>query len=681
MKKKLLLRILIILAGLIMACLIILPGLARKYVVDHGKELLGRKISINRIKLNYFTSTVRIIGFKMFEADEKETFVSFDLLKVNLQPLNLVRNELVIEQVLLEGFFANIIQQDSTFNFDDLVAFHTADADSTENDTTPSEPLQFRVSNIELKQSNFIFDDRKVNKSTHLRDFSLFVPLIAWNQEDQSEAGMKFTFANGGYFESSLRIDPVEGDYRADIAIQNLRLDAFQEYMSYYSGIDSIHGIFNTQLRLQGNIKRFEESLVSGRTEIRDIVLTDPQGIKFLGAEKIHLGIKNIDYAHSRYEIDSLILTGPYVHFILGDSTDNLSEMFSYPMDETTLTDEAVSGTAAIHAADTVYFSLDAFMIRNGVVDYTDNLTGEPFNYHLSRIELQAGSITSDAGWIDLYSSMLLNDRGTLEAKVGLDPADPVKNISLDYVISGFLLSDLNIYSRFYMGFPILLGDMYYKSETRITEGQLTSENKLVMTDVELGKKGGGLYDIPVKLALFILKDRNGVINLDVPVRGDLNDPRVKLGKIIWNTFKNLIVKVATAPFDILAGSIGADPKDLEMIEFDFMDTTLTAGRKNQLDLLLKLEQEKAGLEIEMVYFNDRKLEGEIISQESGISDEAAIRQYLDLLEDSRFGIMKRYLHSVNDSTSVSVVISSPQDPKNLGTRPVFRINYSMKEE
>ena len=94
------------------------------------------------------------------------------------------------------------------------------------------------------------------------------------------------------------------------------------------------------------------------------------------------------------------------------------------------------------------------------------------------------------------------------------------------------------------MGFPIVYGDMYYKSHTEIIKNQLTSENKLIIQNAELGDKTGGLYDLPMKFALFLLEDKNGIINLDIPVRGDLDDPTVSVGKIVWNTFKNLIVKV-----------------------------------------------------------------------------------------------------------------------------------------
>jgi hypothetical protein len=231
------------------------------------------------------------------------------------------------------------------------------------------------------------------------------------------------------------------------------------------------------------------------------------------------------------------------------------------------------------------------------------------------------------------------------------------------------------------MGFPIVYGDMYYKSITEITGGQLNSENRLIMTDVELGDKGDGLHDLPLKFALFLLKDREGVINLDVPVRGNLNDPQVSVGKIVWTTFKNIIVKVAAAPFDALAGLVKADPKDLESIEYDYMDTVLTDNRQKQLDLLLDLEQKKEGLGIELIYFNDADKEKEHIKKAKKLEDEEEIIALAETVKSARIQSLLNYLVSASDSTSIKVTESKDIDPANTGIKPVFRIEYSMAEQ
>ena len=153
-------------------------------------------------------------------------------------------------------------------------------------------------------------------------------------------------------------------------------------------------------------------------------MMTDTSGNKFIGAEQVDIGLKNIDYIHSRYELDSLILTGPYLHFILWDSTDNITQAFLYSQDETFAGTE-VADTSLADTSGLLYYSVDKFIIRNGTVDYTDHLTDQPFDYHLTEIGLEADSITTDMKRVSLLSQMLLNGRGVLKAKATFDPNRP----------------------------------------------------------------------------------------------------------------------------------------------------------------------------------------------------------------------------------------------------------------
>jgi len=722
MSKKIIFRILIALIAIIIIILILLPGIVKRYAINHSKELVGRQIEMDKLKLNYFTGMVRIIDFKMYEADDQTEFVSFDTLIVNLEPFQFIVNEFVMESFYLKGLKTNIILYDSTFNFDDLIAFHASEEDTLTSDTTASEPFHFQLSNIELKGAEFYFDDRPIDKIIRLKDISFFIPFIGWNQEERSEAGLRFAFKNEGYFESSINVDPIGGDYDAEITIYHLYLKTFQEYVANFAKVNAIDGIFNSQINIAGNINEAEKSLVSGYVEILDFIMEDQQNKKFLGTKRLDCVLQEIDQANMSFIIDSVILTEPYVYFELDTASNNYFEIFnlSSESDDSTETAEITLDTTSSESSDSIYWAVNFIQIREGIVDYTDNLTGIPFDYHLSEITLDSDSIKSTSEWIDLYSQMLLNKRGILKAEVGVDPSNPLE-IKLDYLITDFQLGDLNIYSRHYMGFPVIYGDMYYKSETEIRNGQLTSENKLVIKNVELGNKSGGLYSLPIKFALFLLKDRYGVINLDIPVRGNLNDPQVRIGKIIWTTFKNLIIKVAAKPFDMLSGLLKVDPKDIQSIEFDYKDTILTAEKQRQLDLLLELEQKKEGLGIELVYFNDMEIEKEILAldevgklfyTETNLdywANEDVFRQYVktllpnDTLEvtkaclqiadislvdslaklfsDSRYTTINNYLLSVNDSTTIRSSISNPNAPKNAGSKPLFEIKYSMSEE
>ncbi len=718
MKKKILFLTLGFFILLIAVSLLLLPGIARRYAIKHSKELVGRQIELTSLRVNYFTAKILMTDFILFEADGQDEFVSFDTLLIRLKPFKLLKDEFVMDRFYISGLTAKVIQYDSTFNFDDLVAFHSSEGDTAITDTASSASFKFHLSNIEFKHSQLEFDNRSLGDTKMLSDISFFIPYIGWNQSEKSEAGLRFSFRDEGYFESSINVDPVGGDYDAKIIINNLQLDSFRAYAAEYININELGGQLNCMVDIAGNINAAEKSIVSGTVEVTDFMMTDTKSKEFLGAAKVDCRLQSIDYHNNSYIIDSLIFTRPYVYFELDTATNNFFEIFNITFDEeeSDLAEEVTNQDTD----SSLFYAVNHLVIRRGVMDYRDNLTGEAFDYNLSEIEMNTDSILSTSDWLNIYSTMLLNKRGKLVAEVGVDPSNPYE-IILDYTITGFQLSDLNIYSRFYMGFPVLYGDMYYRSHTEIIKNQLTSENKLIIQHAELGEKAGGLYDLPVKFALFLLKDRKGVIDLDIPVRGDLNDPTVSIGKIVWNTFKNLIVKIATAPFDFLARVISVDPSDIKAIEYDYLDTTLTAKRQHQIDLLLELEQKKGGLAIELVYFNDVEKEKEQIAiSEAGkifiaktgkdyIKDEDEFIEFLkveaksdsleildaskviipattvdslaDLFANTRRSSLENYLRAKSDSTQIQFINPDPRSPKNVGSFPQFEAKYSMTSE
>ncbi len=726
MLRKVLLLVAIFLVFIIVLTLVLAPGITRRYTIKHSKELIGRQIDLEKLKVNYFTGTIRMFNFKLYESNDEDIFVSFDTLQLKLKPFQLFQDELILQQFYLSGLETIIIQDDSTFNFDDLLAFHQLPEDSVAFvDTTESEPFKYQLSNIEFKNARFEYLNNNIGDTMLMRDLSFFIPFIGWNQEEESEADIKFNFENEGYFESSLTMDPNSGDFTAHMIIQRLHLDPFYEYTRDYANLGSLEGILSTDLIISGNTSYPEKAIVSGGFEVFDLKTTDERSIPFVEIEHAIGSLKKIDYFNDYYAFDSLTLINPYFYVEFYDTTINIIEATDYytyfpPEEETddpgsTLPSGEIINDTQVPA---LYYGFDHLAIVNGKMDLVDKTTPEPFSYNLSKIEMSADSIYSDANWVNLYTNMILNDRGKLVAELGFFPEDPM-DLSVNYVITDFLLSDLNIYSRHYMGFPILYGDMYYKSETKILNGQLTSDNKLVIHNAEVGDKKGGLYNLPLKFALFLLKDRDGVIDLDIPVRGDLNDPRVSIGKIVWNTFKNLIVKVATAPFDFLARAISVDPKDIKSIEYTYLDTAFTADRQRQIDLLLELEQKKADLEIELVYFNDVEKEkrqiavdeaGKMFASETGKDYRSDEKEFIGFLQSKtqqdsidiaqvsqqlvpaetvdslsslynqyRRQTIENYLSLKSDSTAIKIFIPDPQSPKNVASEPRFEVKYSMK--
>jgi hypothetical protein len=714
MKKKILAVSLTLLLALIVSTMIFAPLVARKYINKHGKELVGRTVSLKKIHVNYFTFTFRFIGFKLFEKNDTSVFIRFDTLLVDLQPLRLIHSELALKRLWLINPVSNIIKRDTLFNFSDIIDFFSSPDTTAGKDTSStSANYKFALADIRFINGRISYVDENVNDTTYMNNLSFSIPYISWNQKESSKAGLKFNFRNGGYFLANGNFDPASGDFNTKITVNNLDLRDFSAYVKPYLLLNSMEGLAGCNINVRGN-SNFPDSLsVDGGFSVTSFTAIDNKNRKVLGAEKAFAFLKKSLPMSDHYVFDSISLIKPYLLFEMHDSTNNFIELLP-PEQHDTLA-KAKSDTES----EPYTYAVNKFIIRDGIVDYLDNTLKEPFTYHLSRIKLNIDSVSSRSTWLTAYSSMKLNEQGDLKAELGINPADPYE-LKVDYVITNFQLTDLSPYSKLYVGSAIVYGNMHYAGKTSITARQITSENKLIIRNAELGKKSGGIYNIPLRLALYLIKDKNGDITIDLPISGDLNDPKIKIWPLVWATFKNFIVKVASAPFVALSNLFGMDQKDLQQLDFNYADTLLSDNNKRKLDQLLLIRQKKPELTIELAYFNDREKEkdqvgieeaGRIFKEKTGNdylkeSDQFksflkttlgkdSIDLYVDCIkvagiekvnaislnrDNLRVKLIENYINSKDTASHIRIFVPNAEVIKNAGSLPVFEIKFSMEE-
>ena len=116
---------------IIIAC--IFPPIAKNYINKHSKELIGRQINIKGLYINIFTGYARITDFQLLEANDLDTFVSFDTLSVDMSLHRLLANEVRINHICLTNPSVKVLQQGSEFNFDDLLALGSTDTLSADS--------------------------------------------------------------------------------------------------------------------------------------------------------------------------------------------------------------------------------------------------------------------------------------------------------------------------------------------------------------------------------------------------------------------------------------------------------------------------------------------------------------------------------------------------------------------
>ena len=719
MKRRTLSKVLFSFIVLIIVILILLPGIIRRVSISNSKEWIGRKIELKELKINYFTAAITLSDFKLFEANEIDVFVKFDTLIINLEPWQLIQSEFVVEQIYISGLSTTIVQHDTIFNFTDLVEFHTigkADTKEVSKDTTTSS-IQIQLSNTEIFNGEIIFIDDDVSEPMALRGIDLFIPYFGWKKDMKRESGLKFYFENGGYLNTLVDWNPTTKNLQALVELEQLDLKNFYSYSQKFVNLGSLEGLVNAKININRPVKSLDSLKLSGIIDVFDFTTTSVDGDTLAGLKKLHCAIADINPLQEKFIIDTLLLDTPKGLFEKYDSLrTNISDLFKVAKtDEDKIVSEEIKTDTTENKTE-LYYALNTFRLRNGIFDFVDKSTDETFKYNLSEITLDFDEINSNTNWLETTAQMKLNHRGDLKAEIKINPMDPME-VELYYVITDFQLSDLNIYSKHYAGVPVLYGDMYYKSETIIHNGIIDSKNELILEDVELGEQSTGIFDLPIRFVLFILKDKNGDVILDIPVDGDLNEPGMNIRAIIWDTFKGFIGKIAASPFKAFGNILGVNPNEIKSIEYDYLDTLLTEKKQNQLDLLLELESKKEDLEIELVYFNDIAKEKEsiaidLIGQEFNskrrnykedeerfakyvnkktkndtmdigracmqLTDEAKIDALANSFKKSRINSIKNYLHAHSDSTLIDFYIPKANTPKNTDSKPIFEIKYSV---
>ena len=696
--------ILPVIIALIIIALIALPYVAKNYLNKRGAEYTGREMTVGQIRINYFTSTLRVIDFKLFEADGHHAFVTFDTLLVRINPMRLFASELNIAQIRVVKPEVNIVRHDTLFNFDDIITFIKSKPQG-ETDRKNSGPYKYILKNISLDRGQLTFTDTGANYTNVMKNLGFSVPYISYNQEEISKAGLKFYFENGGFFQALADYNQNNGVYRADFTVNKLDVAPFLPYTRDYFRLKSIAGLIDGEFHLSGNINKIDSVMLRGDGNITDFLAKDLTDRKVLGARQGHVILRNSLPMKYSFNFDTITLTEPYLYFEMKDSTNNFLNLM------------VSSGTTGepFH----YYYQINQLKIDNGLIDFRDDTHGEPFNYHLDQIALKVDSISSVSQWVNAYSTMRLNGRGKVKSELGINPSDPYE-LRVNFVVTNFLLSDLNIYSRYYVGFPIILGNMYYQGKTVIKARQITSENKLIIRNAKLGKKTGGLMNIPLKLALYLLKDIHGDVILDIPLTGDLNDPKTKIGRLIWQTLKNVVVKVVASPFLALSHLMGVDPMEVKGIQFDYADTTLTDRQLHRIKLFTDLEKKKPDMKIQLAYYNDAQLEkqeiaineaGKLFNTATGSdyrkekgkfsvfiaqqlkSDTVSVaagsiqligNQKLDSIQQryaaKRIRKIESALQQADSTTKITIFIPNKEAPENVGSRPDFELKYSVDE-
>lgn len=259
----------------------------------------------------------------------------------------------------------------------------------------------------------------------------------------------------------------------------------------------------------------------------------------------------------------------------------------------------------------------------NGKVFFSDRFIKPNYSANLSELSGRLSGFSSvPAGAVPDMADLSL--RGKAEGTAELDITGKLNPLAqpLALDIRGRMrdleLPPLSPYSIKYAGHGIQRGKLSMDVNYVVRpDGQLTASNRLVLNQLSFGDKVDGAgASLPVKLAVALLADRNGVIDVDLPISGSLNDPQFRLAPLIFRVIVNLVVKAVTAPFSLLAGALGGAGEELSTVAFAPGSATLGADARAGLDKVARALADRPALRMTVVGTASLDAEREALKRE-----------------------------------------------------------------
>lgn len=480
-------------------------------------------------------------------------------------------------------------------------------------------PFAIKLRQLQLRDGRIALEDRSLARPLRLQlqPLSLSVDNISNAPDARPQLSLQTGLRQNGkargqlQAQAQVQLSPLAADLQLDL--QQLDLPMLEPYLAQYSGAQLHSGRLGVKAQVryqtQGKQPQISARAELGVDELRAVDRAQQQD--FLRWKRLQ--VQGLDYrqaAQSSLRIAQVQLEQPYARAMIhADQTLNIAQILAPP--GTPATAATPAKPAAAPAASTgprasaspaMALRIDRLRIQDGSAYFADQSIQPSFAASILALKGEVDGLSSDpqsrariqlSGNVDRYAPVqIAGSANLLSATQFFDLGLSFRNMEL---------STFNPYSGKFAGYNIDKGKLSTELHYRIQDRQLSAEHHVILDQLEFGEATGSkdAAPLPIKLAVALLKDRHGIIDLELPVRGSLDDPDFRYGKLIWKVALNLLTRIATAPFAAL-GSLFGGGEDLQFLEFAAGSAQLDAAQNQKLGQLRRALDERPQLKLDV---------------------------------------------------------------------------------
>lgn len=588
----------IFLGAILFVVLVIICNLgtiAEHIIEKYDTQLVGRRIEAEDVSIRLFKSEAEIYDITLYEEDSETPFVAFNRLYAKIGLWELLDEVVHIKRVVAQFPYARIDQGEESFNFDSLIDYLVAKYSSDEPDDDSDSDWEVIIENIELSDGRLAYTDTTIDQSWNVSELDIATERLSLGDEmNQFEVALLVN--DSGRLDADLGLNISTMDFKLDGTVEGFALADTYKYIVPVVNISSLAGSVGADVEIEGNILDFLKMNIAGEVKVEELALNAHDGSSLLTANTLSATINRLNLDEQYYNFAAITAHGYATRFILDKERTNFDELFySEPEISVETTTESLgddmydvkeqvtlSTSTEDSALSGMTLTIGNLLLDGGSLYFADRTMHKPFEYNLRNLKVESqGFNLNGTNKLTVSANLQKQGSATIEWNGSLND---FYNQNLLASLTNVDMKDFTPYLEYFTAFPITAGNLTFRSQNVITNGDLSGINMLDTYKFKVGDKDKSMdaeYNLPLKLGLYVLTDSKEHINIDLPISGRIDSPEFSYRKIIFKALGNVLAKVASAPFKWMS----SDKQDaFRHIDVDLLDPSFDSEHYARLD-------------------------------------------------------------------------------------------------
>ncbi len=423
------------------------------------------------------------------------------------------------------------------------------------------------------------------------------------------------TLASGGTLQAKLRFDQKRTEGDAEFNLEKVTLAAFSPYLNRnaklklkrgeaaLAGRIKFSGAANAQeaMNFNGNLAVREFELIDEKTQApfaRWAELSSQEVKLSVGKSGLDLELADLLLDQPRGEL--IIAENGTINFAQIGKTDASGAPIAAPQ-SVNPAQSAPAPTDATASEKAVRVKVDRLQVTGGDIEFADLSLRPQFGTKISNLSgLIVGLSTDPSSRAEVSLEGKVDEFGLARVSGNLSPLGATDYTDIKVIFRNVEMKNLTPYSGKFAGRKIESGKLSLDLEYKIEQRKLKGENKVVVDNLVLGDRieSKDATNLPLDLAIALLRDSNGMIELGMPVQGSLDDPQFSFGGLVWKVLTNVLTKIAIAPFRALGALLGGSGEEFETVNFEPGEARLLPPEREKLAKLAKALEQRPQLKL-----------------------------------------------------------------------------------